>query len=38
MFSWYNGEVNKKTAQGVRKALGVLVVLSFLCTLLFIAF
>ena len=38
MFSWHNGEANKKTAQGLRRALSVVVVLSFLCARLFIAF
>lgn len=38
MFSLLSGKLNKKTAQGLKKALGVVVMLSVLCTLLFIAF
>ena len=38
MFSLLSGKLNKKTAQGFKKALGVVVMLSVLCALLFIAF
>ena len=38
MFSLLSGKLNKKTAQGLRKVLGVVVMLSVLCALLFIAF
>ena len=38
MFSLLSGKLNKKTAQGLKKALGVVVMLSVLCALLFIAF
>ncbi len=38
MFSLLSRKFNKKTAQGLRKVLGVFVMLSVLCALLFIAF
>ena len=38
MSSLLSGKLNKKTAQGLKKALGVVVMLSVLCALLFIAF
>lgn len=38
MFSFSDGELNKKTARGFRKALGVFMVLSLLCAFIFIAF
>ncbi len=38
MFSFSDEELNKKTARGFRKALGVFMVLSLLCAFIFIAF
>ncbi|MCR5722311.1 MAG: hypothetical protein K6G72_08215 [Lachnospiraceae bacterium] len=38
MFSFSDRELNKKTARGLRKVLGVFMVLSLLCALTFIAF
>ena len=38
MFSFFDRELNKKTARGFGKVLGVLMVLSLLCAFFFIAF